>query len=145
MRDLRKSQAAIQTVKPAADNTGIQQCKILHCIKPALWQAIHLLPLLLVNCFRESGCCPKQNIHILASFVAEQVLMQFEQQSIYQEWWGQECFFSCFYSLQWVSSAVTWRSVPGPSFTHPQEQPNFILWPPSRMHLACSGVWLSPR
>lgn len=93
MKDLSKSQAVIQTIKPAADNAGIQQCKILHCIKPALWQAIHLLPLLLGNCFRESGCCPKQNIHILTSFVAEQVLMQFEQDSIYQEWRGQEHFF----------------------------------------------------
>lgn len=93
MRDPSKSQAVIQTIKPAADSAGIQQCKILHCIKPALWQAIHLLPLLLVNCFRESGCCPKQNIHILTSFVAEQVLMQFEQDSIYQEWRGQGLFF----------------------------------------------------
>lgn len=48
-------------------------------MEPALWQAIHLLPLLLVNCFRESVCCPKQNIHILTSFVAEQVLMQLKK------------------------------------------------------------------
>lgn len=61
------------------DNTGLQQHKILHRIEPALWQAIHLLPLLLVNCFRESVCCPKQNIHILTSFVAEQVLMQLKK------------------------------------------------------------------
>lgn len=43
------------------------------------------LPQLLGNCFRESGCA-----HVLTGFVAGQVLIQFEQDSIYQEWQRQE-------------------------------------------------------
>lgn len=53
---------------------------------PAFAVAAHSSqPQLLGKLLPRKWLCPKQDIHTLTGFVAGQVLMQFEQDSIYQE------------------------------------------------------------
>lgn len=82
--------------------------------------------------------CHKQDIHIVPGFVAGQILMQFEQDSIYQGWQRQEHAFSppCFPNechLQWhnalsqAQTSHTYRSTTT-SFCDPLKNSLSLIW-----------------
>lgn len=87
------------------------------------------LPLLLGNCFRESSCALNRTSTYWLALLQGKYWCNLNKTAFIRSDGGRNMgFFPLF--PQWVSLAVTQCSVPSPSFTHPQQHHNFILWPP---------------
>lgn len=98
-------------------------------LHPAFALAGHSsLPLLLGNCFRESSCALNRTSTYWLALLQGKYWCNLNKTAFIRSDGGRNVgFFPLF--PQWVSLAVTRCSVPSPSFTHPQEHHNFILWP----------------